>query len=270
VLLAVAGLALLARRCARALLSWCDPAGDAHILALPLLIIGWGAATVLWRPGTQPDQPWASRTLVPVVLPGLIVCAVWVASWLASRSRERGAGPVAIAVAAVFFTAALVVPGAVTSFAAGAPAVTGGPRLTVAGVTVDGPAAQRTSLGEAAALGRLCAQIGQQSSVVILDQAAAREFAPVLRGMCGIPAGVMLGASPGQVLAVVRDIARIGRRPVLLASRESGLFPYRSQPRKVLDLSTRQDAHFLTRPPDGTWPARYELWMSYPAPVAGA
>ena len=41
----------------------------------------------------MPDQPWASRRLVPVVLPGLILCAMWAAAWLpgwrASAARGR-------------------------------------------------------------------------------------------------------------------------------------------------------------------------------------
>ena len=270
VLLGVAGLALLARRCARALISWRDAAGDARVQTLPLLIIGWGSVAALWQPGTVPDQPWAGRILVPVVLPGLAVCAVWVAAWLVARARQRGAGPVAGALAAACFTVAVAVPGAVTSFAAGTPAPAGGPLLTVARVSVDGPAIQRTGAGEAAALGRLCGQIGQNASVLLLDQTAASEFAPVLRGMCGIPSGAMVGASPGQVLAAAHGIAQAGRRPVLLASTAAGLSAYLSQPRKVLDLLTRQDAHFLTRPPDGTWPIRYQLWMSSPAATLGA
>ncbi len=270
VLLAVAGLALLARRCARALITWRDAAGDVRIQTLPMLLIGWGALAALWRPGTVPDQPWAGRVLVPVVLPGLIVCAVWAAAWLMARARERGAGPVATVLAAACFTAAVAVPGAVTSFAAGTPAPSGGPQLMVAGLSLDGPALQRTGAGEAAVLAHLCGQIGQNSSVLLLDQAAASEFTQVLRGMCGIPSGMMAGASPGQVLAVAHSIARAGRRPVLLASTAAGLSAYQPPPRQVLDLRTRQDAHFLTRPPDGTWPARYELWMSSPAAVAGA
>lgn len=266
-LLGVAGLAMIARRCARALLTWRDPGGDARILALPLLIIGWGTATVLWRPGTAADQPWASRTLVPVVLPGLIVCGVWAAAWLGARARERSAGPVTVALAALCFTAALAAPAAVTSLGGARPAVSGR-GFTIAGLALNGPAAQRTGAGEAAAVSRLCGTLGRQSAVLILDQTAARQFTPVLRGMCGVPAGVMVGASPGQVLAVARDISRAGWRPVLLTSRQSQLRPYQAA-RKVLDLTTRQDAHLLTGPPDGTWPARYQVWISVPAAVPG-
>lgn len=269
VILAAAGLALLARRSAHALLTWRDVAGDARIQALPLLMAGWGAVTALWHPGTVPDQPWAGRILVPVVLPGFIVCGVWVAAWLAARARERGAGVPALAVAAVCFTAALVVPGAVTSFGAGAPAAAAGTRLTVAGVVLDGPAGQRTGAGETVAVYQLCGQIGQKSAVLIMDEGAARELAPVLRGMCGVPVGVMAGAAPGQVLAVAQDITRAGRRPVLLASSRGRLSAYRTLAQKIVDLSSRQDERFLTGPPEGTWPARYQVWIAAPATVAG-
>ncbi len=86
VILGTLGLALLARRCLRSLLTWRDT-GAARIWALPLMIIGWVTVTVLWRPGIIPDQPWASRRLVPVVLPGLILTATWASAWI----KERGA-----------------------------------------------------------------------------------------------------------------------------------------------------------------------------------
>ena len=270
VVLGVAGLALLARRSARALLSWHDPAGDARVQALPLLIIGWGALTVLWQPGTVPDQPWAGRTLVPVMLPGLVVCAVWAAAWLTARARERGAGAPAVALSAVFFTAALAVPSAITSFALGTPRPAAGARLSVAGVTLGGAAGQPTGAGQAAAVSRLCGRIGQQSSVVIIDGTAARAFAPVLRGMCGIPAAVMVGASHGQLMAVAHGIARAGRRPVLLASAQAPLRAFEPRPQQVIGLVTRQDAHLLNRPPNGTWQARYQAWIAAPPAVAGA
>ena len=86
------GMALLTRRCVRALLRWADEDGVAWVWGLPLAIFAWTTVSVLWDPRTVPDQPWASRTLVPLVLPGFILCAVWVAAWLDRRARERGAG----------------------------------------------------------------------------------------------------------------------------------------------------------------------------------
>ena len=48
VLLGGFGLALLVRRSLRALLTWKDVTGAARNWALPLAIIGWGSAAVLW------------------------------------------------------------------------------------------------------------------------------------------------------------------------------------------------------------------------------
>jgi hypothetical protein len=264
-LLGVAGLAMLTRRCLRALLAWQDPAGMARAWALPLMIIGWGAITVLWRPGTTPDQPWASRELVPVLLPGLIVAAVWVCAWLAVRARERGAGAAAVSVAVAGFIAALAVAPAVTTFGIGAkPATVSGARPVRTGL-----AFQRTGAGELSAIRGLCGAIPGDSSVVLLDQAAAQEFTQVIRAMCGIPAAAVMRATPVQVEEVIGGIARDGRRPVLLATRPADLAPYQTQARKVLDLTTAQDAHILTQPPGSAWPVRYVLWMSGPGAADG-
>ena len=94
VILATLGLALLVRRGLKSLLTWRD-SGAARIWALPLLITGWVVVSVLWRPGIIPDQPWASRRLVPMVLPGLILAAVWMAAWLKDRGHQLGASRVA-------------------------------------------------------------------------------------------------------------------------------------------------------------------------------
>jgi hypothetical protein len=265
--LGVAGLALLTRRCLRALITWRDPTGAARGWVLPLMIIGWGAVTVLWLPRTMPDQPWASRQLIPVLLPGLIVAAVWVCALLAVRARGRGAGIVAVSAAIACFLAALAVPSGVTTFAVGTRRVaslTPHPASTV-------PAYQRTGVGEFAAINDLCGAIPGGSPVLILDQVAARHFTQVIRGMCGIPAGVMAGATPAQVHAVVGEIMQTGHRAVLLATLPAELIPYGgSLIRQVVSLTTIQDAHVLTQPPASGWPVRYVLWMSWPGGTGGA
>jgi hypothetical protein len=258
-LLAVAGLALVTRQCLRALITWRDPAAAARVWALPLMVIGWGAVAVLWRPGTTPDQPWASRRLVPLLLPGLIVAAVWVCSWLATRARARGAGVAAISAAVACFAAALGVPSAVTTFGIGAAQT--GPAVAH---TATGLAFQRVGVGELSAIRGLCGAIPGTSSVLLLDRVAARRFTQVIRGMCGIPAAAMVAAGPSQVRAAMSGIVRAGRRPVLLATRPGELTPYRAPPRRVMDLTTVQDPHVLTQPPASGWLVRYVLWMSGP------
>ena len=258
--LGVAGLAMLSRHCLRALLTWRDPTQVARVWALPLLIIGWGAVTVLWRPSTTPDQPWAGRQLVPVLIPGLIMAAIWVCAWLAARARERGAGPAAVAAVVACLVAALALPAMATLFGIGArPASSPVLRPARGGLAV-----LRTSAGEMAAVTQLCSALPQDSSVLLLDQRSAREFTQVIRGMCGLPAAVMAGAPASQVDTVVSEITVGGRRAVLLAASQTALAGFRPVPREVLALATVQDAHVLTQPPASGWPVRYELWISGP------
>ena len=125
VLLACIGAALLGRHCLRALLRWRGASVAARFWALPLLIFGWSIATVLWDPATFPDQPWAGRRLVPVVLPGLICLALWVCSRVRLRALEVGAGSTAGAVVSACSLLALALPAAVTTFDPGFVAATG-------------------------------------------------------------------------------------------------------------------------------------------------
>src|SRR5260370_39058763 len=87
------GRALVPRLCLRALITWRDPTGVARAWVLPAAIIGWGLFAVLWQPRTVPEQPWASRQLVPGGRPGLTVPAVWVPALLIGRAHARRARP---------------------------------------------------------------------------------------------------------------------------------------------------------------------------------
>ncbi|HYZ56243.1 MAG TPA: glycosyltransferase 87 family protein [Streptosporangiaceae bacterium] len=264
VLLGVLGLALLARRSLRALLTWRDE-GAARVWVLPLMIIGWVTVTVLWRPGIFPDQPWASRRLVPVVLPGLILAAVWMSAWLKERGRGLGAGRLAAAAVATCCVIALLVPAAVTTFGIGLTRAASGSHRP----TANGLAFKRTGAGEYSAVRSLCAQIGPNASAVILDRVTAEQFSQVLRGMCATPTASIDNPSLASVESVMAGIQRAGRRPVLLAGQESRLAPYGGAPREALNLLTTQDAHELTQPPTGTWPIHFVIWMSQPTGVAG-
>ena len=264
VILGAIGLALLARRCLRALLTWQDN-GPARIWALPLMIIGWVAVTVLWRPGIIPDQPWASRRLVPVVLPGLILAAAWMSAWIKERGRKLGASRVAGSIVAVCCVIALLVPAAVTTFGIGTTkTVTGSTRLTANGL-----AFKRTGAGEYTAVRGLCAAIGPNASAVILDSLTADRFSQVIRGMCATPTARMDDPSPSSVGSVMAGIERAGRRPVLLAEQQSQLEAYGGDAHQVLNLLTTQDAHELTQPPTRTWLIHFVIWMSQPSEVTG-
>ncbi len=265
-LLGVFGLALLAHKVTRSLLTWSDADGTARLWALPLLIIGWVTVTVLWRPGTVPDQPWAARRLVPVVLPGLILAAVWAAAWLNGRAVVRGAGRLLSSAVAALCVAALLLPTALTTFGIGV-ANTG---TYASDKPKGGLALQPTGLGQAAAVDRLCGSIGSDSSVVIVAPLVASQFAQLIRGMCDVPVAVMSRPSAFAVQPVLTGIAAAHRRPVLLgvSSQQVSRYGYGPAPREVLDLTSTQDAHALTHPPSGTWPARYVIWMSQPSSLS--
>ncbi len=259
VLLGAFGLAVLARRCLRALLTWKDPTAAARVWALPAMIAIWVTVTVLWWPAVAPDQPWASRRLVPFVLPGLILGAIWAATWLKDQAGQLGRNRVTSAVVASCCVASVLIPTALTSLDID---------VTSSGLTADGMAFRRLGAGELAAVNGLCAEIGPNASVVILDSLTADRFAQVIRGMCGTPTAVLTQPTKAAVGAVVSGIEGVGRRPVLLAAQPAGLTAFGAAPRQVVNLLTTQEAHNLTSPPTRTWLIHYTVWMAMPASAA--
>ena len=265
VLLGAFGLAVLARRCTKALLTWKDPSAAARIWALPAMIAIWVIVTVLWRPAVAPDQPWASRRLVPFVLPGLILAAIWAASWLKDQASQLGRTRVTSSVVAFCCVASLLIPTALTTLDLGV--------TKDSGLTAHGMAFRNIGAGELAAVNELCAAIGPNASVVILDSITADRFAQVIRGICDTPAAVLANPSKAKTSAVVQGIEGVGRRPVLLAQEQAELTAYGAPAREVVNLLTTQEAHDLISPPTRTWLIHYTVWMSEPAitsPVGAA
>jgi hypothetical protein len=258
VLLGAFGLAILARRCLRAFLTWTDPQAEARVWALPLMTAIWVIVTVVWSSAVAADQPMASSVLVPFVLPGLILGAIWASAWLKERAGRLGRSRVTSAVVASCCAASLLIPTALTSLDLGN---TSGPDRHLA---ARGMAFMRIGAGELTAVNELCAAIGPDASVVILDSLTADQFAQVIRGMCDTPTAVLGHVTPVTVSEVMARIEGAKRRPVLLAQAESELAGYGGTPTEVVNLLTTQEAHDPTTPPSGTWPIRYTVWMSQP------
>lgn len=252
VILATVGGALLARRCLR---------GQAPLWTLPLMTFAWTIVTFLYRPSITPDHPWASRRLVPAVLPGVILLAVWASSWLVGWLREHGYGGVSSIGSGIVLAVGLVLPAAMTTFGLGVR--TGGP-LGVT-LTADGLATKTTYGGELSAVNGLCAAIPDGSSVIIVDGPVADRFTEIVRGMCGVPAARITpsGHAPDAsvVQPVIRDIQQAGRQPVLLAATASELRSYQGLVRKVMTLSTTEDSNTLMTPPSTTKPLKLSIWM---------
>jgi hypothetical protein len=261
VLLGAFGLALLARKVTRALLEWNDPTAAARAWALPFMMAIWSIVTVLYRPAVAPDQPWASRRLVPFVLPGLILGAIWAATWLKDQAAQLGRTKLTAATAASCCVASLIIPTALTTLDVSV--------TKASGVTVHGMAFRKIGAGELAAVGKLCRAISPPASVVILDSLTADRFAQIIRGMCGVPTAVL--QNPKALNPVIAGIEKVGRRPVLLAQNPRELpAPAPGSgpggtPKEVVNLLTTQEAHNLTAPPTRTWLIHYTVWMRIPA-----
>ncbi len=253
VVLAAIAVALLSRRCLR---------GQAPTWTLPLVAFAWAIVTFLYRPAITPDQPWASRRLVPSVLPGFILLAVWAAGWLVGRLRQMDTGRVLRAVIAACLVVLLVAPAAITTF--GLRVRSGGPvGVKVAAV---GLAFKASYQGEIGAVSGMCAAIPRGASVLFISGTIQGKLAQVVRGMCGNPVADINHPRYATVEQDVQSIAAAGRRPVLLASSRSQLARFGGPARQIMMLRTTWDAHTLTTPPLNPWPLTVVVWMSEPGP----
>jgi hypothetical protein len=264
VILGTVGLAILVRRVLR---------GQAPLWTLPLVTFAWTIVTFLYRPSITPDQPWASRRMVPAVLPGVILLAVWACAWLTSWARGRGlgwtagstAGRVAGIGTAVVLGVAILVPTAIPTFGLGiAKAGPVGYKLTA-----DGMAFKVTYWGELAAIDNLCAGIPKDATVVFIDTSAADRLTEVVRGMCGVPAGRItpLHKSTGvpQIKQTIRSIEKIGRKPVLLAATPGELQYYTGGTmKKIMVLHTQIDFSALMFVPRTTSPYKLRIYRWEP------
>jgi hypothetical protein len=199
---------------------------------------------------------------VVVVLPGLIIGALWAASWLSGRARSRGASPTTAAVVGLFCSAAMLVPTVSTTFGLGlSHAGRNGGLQPVA----QGLALQRTGAGQVQAVNQLCAQIPRKSTVLFVDRLAAERFMQLIRGMCGVPAGSMAGQPVAAVNSELSAIGAAGRRPVLMASTSARLAHFGGSPVRVLDLLTTSDPRQLIQLPTVPAHVRYVVWMTIPS-----
>jgi hypothetical protein len=280
VLLACAGAAVLGRRSVQAVLE--GRVSAVRLWGLPFLITGWSVVTVLWDPAVVPWQPMASHRLVPVVLPGLVLFAVWMSSRLPTRALALGGSRVVVAATGACCVLALAIPALVTTLNPGLTAQPSVGRYSsslsklVSRVQLRGVGASATYGGSVSAASALCAAIGPTASVVFTDSSTAATFAPAVRGLCGQPAALVAHgappASPGSPASsaavleqAVSSVERAGRRPVLLGPTRSSVSLSGAVPRQVVSLRTSGDAEELTGAPTGTWPLTYSLWLAVPA-----
>jgi hypothetical protein len=261
IVLAAAGAATLSYGCLR---------GRYPAWALPLMAFGWDVVLFLYRPGISPDQPWASRRLVPAVLPGFILLAIWAVAWSCGKVR-RGEVPGAARL------------GALAGWLAGRRGLAAAAIATACAVLLVVPAAlgargtalQRTYTNQVAAIYGLCAQLPANASVVIVDGSMGDRWSQTVRGMCDVPVARYpdnAGPDPEAPVPLVQDaiasIERIGRRPVLLAATQQELAPFAGDGTitRVVNVGTATDGRSLTSGPSGiVSPQPMTAWMWQPA-----
>ncbi|GAA3238897.1 hypothetical protein GCM10010468_74730 [Actinocorallia longicatena] len=232
-LLATFGAALLLRRLLRR--------GSPEWL-LPFAVITLTTVATLVRPGITPDHPWASRRLVSIVIPGVLLFAVWTVAWATRRIRRLGYGRT---VTAVF--------GFAGAFVLAAPIAYGSGGLMFKAV----------DQGEASAVRELCRSLGQGASVLIVERVTADRFSPVVRNSCGLPTARVDGSSTEDVRRISDRITKLGRRPVVLGASSADVVPF-GTPSQVVDLHSRQDGHALDSRPKSTWSLTMTVWMAQP------
>jgi hypothetical protein len=261
---AVIGYAMLGRRCIK---------GQAPAWVLPLLVFGCATLVFLYQPAITPHQPYASRRLVPAVLPGLILLAVWLASWLAQKSRE-----VHLVEVSGFLKRA---PRAFVIFCC-AGAILVPPALGNLG----GLAFKRTFVGEIGGVNQLCLAIPAGSSVLFIDYSMMGGFGQVIRGMCDVPVAAVHttipevvvpdegdDVPPAEIIAAVRAIEDSGHHPLVLAPTEAKFAPLIKEfghgtVRVLMTLAVNNDAHVLYGVPRGTSPESWTIYSWAPAKLA--
>jgi hypothetical protein len=120
-------------------------------------------------PSITPDHIWADRRYLPVVVPGLLLCAAWLLgrTWRLAATRPwRLPAQSALAIAAILLIAGPV-----------------GRSMPLAGLHEDAGLAARMTLA--------CEQLGDDAAIVLLgesDNYLAYRLTQPLRSHCGVPA----------------------------------------------------------------------------------
>jgi len=138
-------------------------------LAPFLLALSGLTVLYIWMPSITPDHIWADRRFLPVVYPGLILCAAWLLdqAWR-SRTARRWRNP------------------ALAGVALGVVLLVGGPLLQSAPV-MD----LREQEGFADDVATACDRLGDDAAILLLDEDDSYmhyRMTQPLRAHCGIPA----------------------------------------------------------------------------------
>ncbi len=154
------------------------------------------SALYLWNPQITPDQIWAMRRFVPVVLPAMLVAAAYAVRRLVDTvaARPRWAAP-ALGIAA---TLVLV----------GVPLHTSWPVRNL-----------REQAPQRAQVDALCRAVGDHGAVLAIDDGLRYGYSQTVRSWCGVPAMGLVGATQTELATARASVAAGGRTLYVIAAR---------------------------------------------------
>ncbi|KWX07972.1 hypothetical protein TR74_16900, partial [Carbonactinospora thermoautotrophica] len=125
----------------------------------------------------------------------------------------------------------------------------------------------RTEAGEVWAVERVCAAFRPGDVAIVVGQRGWQEWPQVIRGVCGVPAGVVKQNTPSEVRRIAAKARAAGRNPVVVTGNEDPgvLLWVAGTARQVVRLETREHTHQLVRRPRSTDRIQVVFWMA-PAP----
>jgi hypothetical protein len=192
VLLAVGGYVLLLRRWLR----------ERDWSQLGLLTMGLSmSALYLWTSQITPDQPWAARRYVPVVMPALLIAAAVAIAWI--RPRWGSWGRRAAVIAAVVLV--------------GYPLGVSIPAFAI-----------REEVPQLRQVEAVCRRIGPSAAVVETDLGAGYGYGQTVRSYCGATSISLLDPSTAQLARMQASVLAQGRTLYVLATDPSRL-PYSAE-----------------------------------------
>ena len=209
--LAAVGLAVLTGRCLRG--------RDLRLLPA-LTLLGSVGSLYLWNASIFPDQIWAARRFLPVVIPLLLVAAAFALSLLWTRG-----------------TAGRVVAGLLGLAVVVMPLLTSWPLATF-----------REGLPQLSQVQNVCRVLPDDAAVLLADPDAQERYAVTLRAYCNVPTVGISSPTAATLGQARRTAITRGRSTWVVATRADGL-PLSSAPARGFSVIAQKWEELLDGPP---------------------
>ena len=235
-------------------LGWLAVRGRRGATAVVLLVTPVTIAYIA-RPSIAPDQPWAMRRFLPVVLPGIaIAAAAFVAALWSTLSRTRRLAVKTVAgVGVVALALAISAPSAVGSAAF---------------------RDARMQDGAQAAVRELCSATGHDSAILVYGYGTLALVLPqTLRGYCGVPVAQPRTYGDFDIGALATAWHRLGRRLMVVTSSPGAVLNAARGHAKVVTHVEIADEHeperVMDHRPQRSAPRPLAAWLLEVSPVEG-